>query len=400
MINELLNPLLQLKKDIEARRKRTEQQLWIERTPEADLYELLSPLTKDRLNSIRQIYELRGLSSLRKGELAAELSHIVPLRYEALIYQLTKGSYTLLKEIVENPAAGTQFSLSYSVINAFMEMALIFPGKVNGQKQYLVAAEFREVFQQLNHTEIEAVISRNSEWVQITYGLVACVGYINSAAVIAMIETLTNREIDILEYYHVMKIELLLTDLVIPYQFGYKSSKVTNIEKLINDQMTLSEYDYYSFTKSQLINASDPDYYVKTPEIIALINYLENTFEVSRSDLEAIIKDLLIQIRQGQQTDSLMTFLDIYFDTDSLDSNQILTVLVKDVYNTTRQWVLKGYTPNEIGRPEYLKLPPVNSQPAKSLTGKTQQPIRVNKVGRNDSCPCGSGKKFKKCCGK
>ncbi|MGO0943445.1 SEC-C metal-binding domain-containing protein, partial [Clostridioides difficile] len=22
------------------------------------------------------------------------------------------------------------------------------------------------------------------------------------------------------------------------------------------------------------------------------------------------------------------------------------------------------------------------------------------KIGRNDSCPCGSGKKYKKCCGK
>jgi SEC-C motif-containing protein len=26
-------------------------------------------------------------------------------------------------------------------------------------------------------------------------------------------------------------------------------------------------------------------------------------------------------------------------------------------------------------------------------------PRRVEKVGRNDPCPCGSGKKFKKCCG-
>ena len=24
---------------------------------------------------------------------------------------------------------------------------------------------------------------------------------------------------------------------------------------------------------------------------------------------------------------------------------------------------------------------------------------RVNKIGRNDPCPCGSGKKYKKCCG-
>lgn len=27
-------------------------------------------------------------------------------------------------------------------------------------------------------------------------------------------------------------------------------------------------------------------------------------------------------------------------------------------------------------------------------------PVSVTKVGRNDPCPCGSGKKFKKCCGK
>jgi SEC-C motif-containing protein len=29
-----------------------------------------------------------------------------------------------------------------------------------------------------------------------------------------------------------------------------------------------------------------------------------------------------------------------------------------------------------------------------------KQPRRVEKVGRNDACPCGSGKKFKKCCGR
>jgi hypothetical protein len=27
-----------------------------------------------------------------------------------------------------------------------------------------------------------------------------------------------------------------------------------------------------------------------------------------------------------------------------------------------------------------------------------QEPIRSNKIGRNEPCPCGSGKKYKKCC--
>jgi len=30
---------------------------------------------------------------------------------------------------------------------------------------------------------------------------------------------------------------------------------------------------------------------------------------------------------------------------------------------------------------------------------KRQQPVQVEKIGRNEPCPCGSGKKYKKCCG-
>lgn len=32
--------------------------------------------------------------------------------------------------------------------------------------------------------------------------------------------------------------------------------------------------------------------------------------------------------------------------------------------------------------------------------GKSEKPRQTRKVGRNDPCPCGSGKKYKKCCGK
>ena len=31
---------------------------------------------------------------------------------------------------------------------------------------------------------------------------------------------------------------------------------------------------------------------------------------------------------------------------------------------------------------------------------KKAAPKRVQKIGRNDLCPCGSGKKYKQCCGK
>jgi len=43
-----------------------------------------------------------------------------------------------------------------------------------------------------------------------------------------------------------------------------------------------------------------------------------------------------------------------------------------------------------------IKTPKPKSQPIKSIQVSRNKP----KVGRNAPCPCGSGKKFKKCCGK
>ena len=36
----------------------------------------------------------------------------------------------------------------------------------------------------------------------------------------------------------------------------------------------------------------------------------------------------------------------------------------------------------------------------KSRDNKKIKASDINKIGRNDPCPCGSGKKYKKCCGK
>jgi uncharacterized protein YecA (UPF0149 family) len=34
----------------------------------------------------------------------------------------------------------------------------------------------------------------------------------------------------------------------------------------------------------------------------------------------------------------------------------------------------------------------------KTSVGVTAEPIKIKKIPRNDPCPCGSGKKYKKCC--
>jgi len=50
-----------------------------------------------------------------------------------------------------------------------------------------------------------------------------------------------------------------------------------------------------------------------------------------------------------------------------------------------------------------IKLEPDNAEDIASLEillNPLKTRVAEKKVGRNESCPCGSGKKYKKCCGK
>ena len=88
---------------------------------------------------------------------------------------------------------------------------------------------------------------------------------------------------------------------------------------------------------------------------------------------------------------------------------------VMDFSNDTPQWLLKGHTPNELYSKNPIDLKDksfresINDQLLQKFPDadpdELWRKIDYNdsnlsmKVGRNDLCPCGSGKKYKKCCG-
>ena len=68
---------------------------------------------------------------------------------------------------------------------------------------------------------------------------------------------------------------------------------------------------------------------------------------------------------------------------DTIDKQTITFLMKAEVrQNTERKQVVKGQASDD------------------SNKIKKQTPKRVEKIGRNELCPCGSGKKYKQCCGK
>lgn len=69
---------------------------------------------------------------------------------------------------------------------------------------------------------------------------------------------------------------------------------------------------------------------------------------------------------------------------------QMFFNLLTDACNNTRLWANKGYSPNEL-REIYESQHARNGSPEMVLHKR-------KRVGPNEPCPCGSGKKYKKCC--
>ncbi len=155
-----------------------------------------------------------------------------------------------------------------------------------------------------------------------------------------------------------------------------------------------------------LLCYADDDYLEDTAENLAMLRFLQTYYQLTEEEAKILLLDIRDNIRFDLATVSdIVSFL-IHtghsFRADA-DVKQFAKVFMP-YYNQTRMACNRGYSPDELSamRPRQPQAPTFMDlyghkaapQPAKN------QPVKVTKVGRNDPCPCGSGKKYKRCCGR
>ena len=103
----------------------------------------------------------------------------------------------------------------------------------------------------------------------------------------------------------------------------------------------------------------------------------------------------LAQLREGiglrgyAQTNPLQAY--------TVEGFELFDQMMQKIDRDTSIYLLKAEIRQNVERKEVAK-GPKHTNEDKSTTKKTTK--RVKKIGRNELCPCGSGKKYKNCCGK
>lgn len=164
--------------------------------------------------------------------------------------------------------------------------------------------------------------------------------------------------------------------------------------ELSNLLRSMAGKPFYVPEKEELLRYIDEFYYEKTSfqEQLAM-KLAEDFFGGSTIMIKDEMDDLIheIQVVQNNPREVIREFFGRFEMKDVNQMNEYAHMLTM-ISNSTRIWGNRGHTSMELFSMEQSHLLP--------LPDATSQRSENQKIGRNAPCPCGSGKKYKKCCGK
>ena len=194
--------------------------------------------------------------------------------------------------------------------------------------------------------------------------------------------------------------------------------------------------DYYIPTAAEVEELFDTCALLSTPSYQKMKKYMTKNLHLTETEAEDILLDLWDMLStEDDFHESLQWFMDQFEFSNDKQAGDILNLFMH-LSNNTRMIANKGHTPSELsGRikfgpgnmpvitagsslaagmlaeaaPEIRKMgfgldleSNAANIPVMDLPNGLDGPVKMSqkKVYPNDPCPCGSGKKFKKCCGK
>lgn len=219
---------------------------------------------------------------------------------------------------------------------------------------------------------------------------------------IAEIYNMQNEEeITLTQIEHIMENEQVMLE----KYFVYVDEKHFIHETIIlfdefNSYMSQKEgKPYYIPNKNELLKYRNQFYFEKPKEYMVLVDYVaKELMEGDSKSANTVVEDIqgLCQV-EASPTE---IFKSISREIDFKSKKKISETmdLVVNLGNNTRLWSNNGYTPNELFETHEKQ----NHRPLPDdhMTMLSQRGTyhKAKKIGRNDPCPCGSGKKYKKCC--
>ena len=210
-------------------------------------------------------------------------------------------------------------------------------------------------------------------------------------------------------------IKSLAEEVVLTY---FASEEEVSIEALDTDIRNTFGIEMADFIKE---NSKDSNAIIEKLQELALAKYDEKEQEIGNDDLRELERVVMLKVVDQKWMDHIDAMdelkdgigLRAYGQQDPvvkyrIEGMDMFEEMVLDIKHDVVKILMNLRKQEDVKREEAAKITGAALQAINSLDNGEQIKSEVNrtvvnegpKVGRNDPCPCGSGKKYKNCCGK
>lgn len=381
---------------------------------------------KESLLNYARDLEIKRTSGLKKDELAEKIANelLMPSVMRRRIAALSPECRTLLERAMREPFVPTSEEMEDALCLHESDYAFL-----NKRNQLDVPVDVKKAYENLNTPEFRKY-ARKMSW------LSQCLDF--GETFYGVFDKDVLREIyNVRKGFHISEDELekLCNEFPADMTECYleEGQKLIIAEYLTYDDRYKDLLDiqagkeFYIPNEQEILDYARNFYLSQEPAYQNFREFLQREIGMTYEDADDVALDIWDKIQFDMDfTDIIRYLMDDYEDfLDDIKIEQFIQ-LIQKLNNNTRMQIHRGHTPNEMMKKAteqgyYSRRPtvvPGSTEAAQLLQSAAKElkemgiSVDLNgnasmipdnsfkKIYPNDPCPCGSGKKFKKCCGK
>ncbi|SFA71914.1 SEC-C motif-containing protein [Cohnella sp. OV330] len=368
------------------------------------LKDALMPQTRESLQRMARLLKIYDWENEKDKD--ALVGGLVPVLADSAAESTElwdEERWALIRRLVKSNGLMADPPESGPVAYYLAERGIAFPGEVKGKKSLVMPTELVERFAKLEGLSgTPAQVKRNTDHIKLTQGMLYYYGVLEETELESRLIALAGETPeDGPDMFEVLVDALDFRAMYDVDEDGlYANLDVEEPQELLRIQQARGDLPYREFTKTELLKAGEPEYVERTKAHQELAGYLAREYAVDKQEADMIAEICADTFKNGKSMSAAFEILQFEFSIEDAQTVEEVGALLARLNNGTRQWVLKGHRPDELnmsvggGVPSNVLAMPQRSHHADVISIQTGR-----KIGRNDPCPCGSGKKFKKCCG-
>lgn len=348
-----------------------------------DLRQLLECNTKSDLCKMAAMLNIVKISKLNKGQLIEKLLEVYEEKITEALYLIDSERYEFLEKVfTNNGVLCFEADNVTSNIEYYIEYGILFPVLKNCEVYLVMPNEVMNVVKSLKNDEYKKILDRNTELVKLFWGMTYSYGVLVIDDFIKMLKNYIDYSLDEIDIYGIVVSGAnYYGQYIMQGNIGRNMMiELEDVVEVINTRECFSsDRDFCIIEKKELLEAATDEYLIKNPISMKLKKYFKNNWKLEDKYIDMLVINLYFNIQENESEELIESIVDSFGNIGDDELTNLLGEL-NNFINNTRLWRLKGYT-------------------LKELNSNNNKNTSAVKIGRNASCVCGSGKKYKKCCG-